>query len=80
MSNLDPEVERVASDAFQGCNVSLGSCASLASLVLPAGTTTGGLPIGLEFDALPDDDRRLLAVGLSLERALGSIAAPDLRL
>jgi indoleacetamide hydrolase len=61
-------------------NVSLGSCASLASLVLPAGTTSDGLPIGLEFDALPGDDRRLLAVGLSLEQALGSIAAPDTRL
>ena len=61
-------------------NISLGTCANLASLVLPAGTTSHGLPIGLEFDALPGDDRRLLAVGLSLEQALGSIAAPDTRL
>jgi Asp-tRNA(Asn)/Glu-tRNA(Gln) amidotransferase A subunit family amidase len=59
-----------------GRNVSLGSCASLASLVLPAGMTSSGLPIGLEFDALPGEDRRLLAVGLSLERALGPVVAP----
>ena len=60
-------------------NISLGTCASLASLVLPAGTTSDGLPIGLEFDALPGDDHRLLEVGLSLEQALGSIAAPHTR-
>jgi mandelamide amidase len=59
-----------------GRNVSLSSCASLASLVLPAGMTSSELPIGLEFDALPGEDRRLLAVGLSLERALGPVAAP----
>jgi mandelamide amidase len=59
-----------------GRNVSLGSCASLASLVLPGGMTSTGLPVGLEFDALPGDDRRLLAVGLSLERALGAVAGP----
>jgi mandelamide amidase len=59
-----------------GRNVSLSSCASLASLVLPAGMTSSGLPIGLEFDALPGEDRGLLAVGLSLERALGPVAAP----
>jgi mandelamide amidase len=29
-------------------NISLGTCASLASLVLPAGITPGGLPIGLD--------------------------------
>ena len=51
----------------------------MASLVLPAGETSDGLPIGLEFDALPGDDQRLLEVGLSLEQALGSIAAPHTR-
>jgi mandelamide amidase len=61
-----------------GRNVSLGSCASLASLVLPAGLTRAGLPVGLEFDALPGTDRRLIALGLAVERALGSIPAPQL--
>jgi indoleacetamide hydrolase len=55
-----------------------GSCASLASLVLPAGMTSGGLPVGLEFDALPGADRKLLALGLSLQKALGPIPPPTI--
>jgi mandelamide amidase len=59
-----------------GRNIALSSFASLASLVLPAGLTTSGLPVGLEFDALPGTDRQLLGLGVSLERALGSVQAP----
>jgi len=61
-----------------GRQVAIGSCASLSCLVLPAGMTAGGLPVGLEFDALPGADRRLLALGLSLESALGAIPPPAL--
>lgn len=61
-----------------GRNVSAGSCARLASLVLPAGLTRTGLPVGLEFDALPGTDRRLIALGLAVERVLGSVPAPQL--
>jgi Asp-tRNA(Asn)/Glu-tRNA(Gln) amidotransferase A subunit family amidase len=57
-------------------NTALGSCADLASLVLPAGMTSNGLPVGLEFDALTGNDRALLALGLSLENVLGPIPAP----
>jgi len=57
-------------------NISLGSCASLASLVLPSGVTSTGLPVGIDFDAPAGDDRKLLALGKSLERALGPIPAP----
>jgi indoleacetamide hydrolase len=57
-------------------NTSLASCASMASLVLPAGMTSNGLPVGLEFDALMGNDRAVLALGLSLEKALGAIRAP----
>lgn len=59
-----------------GRNISLGSCASMASLVLPASLTTGGLPIGMEFAALTGRDRELLSLGLSLEKALGPLPAP----
>jgi len=38
-------------------NTALGSCASMSSLVLPAGMTSNGLPVGLEFDALMGNDR-----------------------
>jgi Asp-tRNA(Asn)/Glu-tRNA(Gln) amidotransferase A subunit family amidase len=61
-----------------GRNTALGSCASMAGLVLPAGMTSNGLPVGLEFDALTGSDRALLALGLSLEKALGPIPAPTL--
>ena len=49
----------------------------MASLVLPASVTSAGLPVGLEFDSLPGTDRRLLAIGVSLQRALGPIPAPE---
>jgi Asp-tRNA(Asn)/Glu-tRNA(Gln) amidotransferase A subunit family amidase len=57
-------------------NTGLGSCASMASLILPAGMTSNGLPVGIEFDALMGNDRALLALGLSLEQALGPNPAP----
>jgi Asp-tRNA(Asn)/Glu-tRNA(Gln) amidotransferase A subunit family amidase len=68
------------SDLFTliGRNVGLGSCASLACLVLPIGLTAGGLPVALEFDAPSGGDRKLLALGLSLQRALGTVRAPAL--
>jgi mandelamide amidase len=34
------------------------------------------LPIGLEFDAPAGKDRRLLALGVSIQRVLGGIPAP----
>jgi mandelamide amidase len=68
--------ERIPNTTTIGRNVSLSSCAGMASLVLPAGLTTSGLPVGLEFDALPDTDRTLLGLGVSLQRALGPIQAP----
>src|ERR1017187_7889558 len=57
-------------------NISPSSCAGAPGLVLPAGLTTAGLPVGIEFDAPAREDRRLLALGLSPERTLGPIAAP----
>ena len=59
-----------------GRNTALGNCAGLASLILPAGLTAAGLPVGLEIDAPTGNDRRLLSLGFALERALGPIAAP----
>jgi mandelamide amidase len=50
----------------------------MAGLVLPAGMTANGLPVGLEFDAMTGSDRSLLALGLSLEKVLGPIPAPSL--
>jgi mandelamide amidase len=57
-------------------NIALGSCASMASLILPAGLTSNRLPVGIEFAALNGNDLELLSLGLSLEQALGPIPAP----
>jgi indoleacetamide hydrolase len=57
-------------------NIAPGSTAGLPGLVLPAGLNSSGLPVAVEFDAPPASDRALLALGLSLERALGPIAPP----
>jgi len=70
--------EKVAVFTVMARNTALGSAASLASLILPAGMTTSGLPVGLEFAAPSGNDRAVLALGLSLEKALGAIPAPRL--
>ena len=75
----NPEVDidgaRVPLAVVVGRNTALGNCCRLSSLVLPAGLA-GHLPVALEFDALPGTDRRLLELGLALERALGTIPPP----
>ena len=58
-------------------NIAPGSTAGLPGLVLPAGLSTAGLPVAIEFDAPAAADRALLALGLSLERALGPIPPPN---
>jgi Asp-tRNA(Asn)/Glu-tRNA(Gln) amidotransferase A subunit family amidase len=57
-------------------NIAPGSTAGLPGLVLPVGLNRGGLPVSIEFDAPAGNDRALLALGLSAERALGSLPAP----
>ena len=78
----DKEIEilgvKVPIRAAMGRNLGQGSCAGMPCLVLPAGMTSTGLPVGFEFDALPGHDRELLALGLSLEKALGPIPAPKI--
>jgi len=75
-SEVEVDGQKVPIRAAFGRNIALGSCASMASLVLPAGTTADGLPVGLEFDALSGGDRALLSLGLSLETVLGRGKAP----
>jgi len=61
-----------AREAF-GQNVSPASIAALPSVVLPAGFTAQGLPVGLAFDAPNGSDGRLLALADALESALGIV-------
>lgn len=46
-------------------------------LSVPSGLT-GGLPVGLEFDALPGADSWLLGLGLAVESVLGRLPPPPL--
>ena len=70
--------KQVPFDVAIARNISPGSTAALPGLVLPAGLTKTGLPVALEFDAPAGANRALLALGLSLESALGPIPAPKI--
>lgn len=50
-----------------------GASAGLPGLVLPAGRTAEGLPVGLELDGIYGDDARLLALGEAIESLLGRL-------
>jgi Asp-tRNA(Asn)/Glu-tRNA(Gln) amidotransferase A subunit family amidase len=68
----------LAFDTAVARNIAPGSTAGLPGLVLPVGLTHTGLPVAIEFDAPAGADRALLALGLSAERALGTLPAPRL--
>lgn len=57
-------------------NTDPGATAGLPGLVLPAGRTTSGLPVGMELDGLYGTDKRLIGIGLSIERLIGRIERP----
>jgi mandelamide amidase len=73
---VDIRGQKIPLPVVMSRNLSIGSCASMASLVLPAGMTLDGLPVGMEFDALMGNDRQLLSVGILLEKTLGPIPIP----
>lgn len=58
-------------------NTDPGSNAGLPGLQLPiALAQTAGVPIGIELDGPAGSDRRLLAIGLSLEKLFGRLPPP----
>jgi mandelamide amidase len=57
-------------------NTEQGALAGIPGLVMPAGLTGAGLPLGLELDGPAGSDRRLLAMGAALEPALGPMPPP----
>lgn len=59
-------------------NVAPASCAGIPSLVLCAGLTRDGLPVGIEFAGPAGADRRLLALGQTLETIIGRPPAPPI--
>ncbi|MBV8342841.1 MAG: hypothetical protein JO173_10730 [Gammaproteobacteria bacterium] len=76
----DMEVEvrgrRMPLDEAMSHNIAPGSTAGLPGLVLPAGLTTQGLPVALEFDGPAGADRSVLALGLAVEGVLGKLPPP----
>jgi mandelamide amidase len=61
--------------AFIG-NTDPGSNAGIPGLSLPMGATAEGLPLSVELDGPAGSDRRLLAIGLALEKVLKPVPAP----
>ncbi|HEX5611459.1 MAG TPA: indoleacetamide hydrolase [Burkholderiales bacterium] len=57
-------------------NTDPGSNAGIPGLSVPIGRTQGGLPLGLELDGPAGSDRRLLSIGLTLEKVFGRLPAP----
>ena len=55
-----------------------GANARIPSLSLPAGMTKDGLPVGLSIDGPRGDDRRLLQIGMMIQKALPAIPSPPL--
>lgn len=58
-----------------GRNIAPGSTAGLPGLVLPAGLVEG-LPVAIELDGTAGSDRKLLGIGMAVEKVLGPIGAP----
>jgi indoleacetamide hydrolase len=57
-------------------NIAPGSTVGLPGLALPAGLTSGGLPVGIEFDGPAGADRTVLNLGVTVERLLGPLPDP----
>ena len=54
------------------------SVAGIPSLVVPAGLTDDGLPVGISFDGPDGSDQRLLAIGAAFEKIRGPFPVPPI--
>jgi len=59
-------------------NTDPGSNAGIPGLSLPLGLTSDGLPVGVALDGPAGSDRRLLGIGLALEKVLKPVPAPKM--
>ncbi len=59
-------------------NTDPGSVVGLPGVSVPAGLTSGGLPVGISLDGPRGSDRRLLGIAQVLEAALTRTPAPNL--
>ena len=56
-------------------NTSIANLLGLCAITLPVGRDCLGLPVGLQLMAAGDDDARLVALALAVERVLGTAGA-----
>jgi indoleacetamide hydrolase len=63
-------------DLFLSRHTHPSSCAGGPGVSLPMALNAHGLPLGLELDAAPGRDRKLLALARRVERLLGRLPAP----
>ena len=59
-------------------NMSPGSCVGMPGLTLPAGLSASGLPVGISIEGPIGSDKRILGIGMAIERLLGTLPAPKL--
>lgn len=59
-------------------NTDPGSNAAIPGLSLPLGLTGEGLPVGIALDGPAGSDRRLLGIGLALEKILQPVPGPKM--
>ena len=58
-------------------NTAPATIAGLPGLTIPIGLTSEGLPVGIALDGPPFSDRKLLAIGLSIETLVTRIPPPN---
>jgi mandelamide amidase len=78
-TDIEVRGRKMAFDVAIARNIAPGSTAGLPGLVLPAGLSSDGLPVALEFDGPAGSDRALLQLGLGLEKVLGPLPGPKQR-
>ena len=77
-SQIEVSGNMIDLDIALGRNISPGSTAGIPGLVLPAGLTTDGLPVGLELDGPEGTDRSVLALGQAIEQIVGRLPPPEI--
>jgi Asp-tRNA(Asn)/Glu-tRNA(Gln) amidotransferase A subunit family amidase len=72
-----PPVEIPAHQPFAELNCGLAAHTGLPSLVVPAGFTDDGLPVGVEFLGRAFAEARLFELGAAVERVVDGRRPPD---
>lgn len=59
-------------------NADPGSITGIPGVTVPAGQTASGLPVGLALDGPVGSDKKLLSMGMAVEKLLGTLPAPNI--